>query len=87
VAATVLTQSFSGHLGPLAASRIATEGTGGLALIALAVIGLILAAITSAARGVAAAMIELLRLAAVTMAITALSFAVVLGLLYLLIHH
>jgi hypothetical protein len=87
VAATVLTESFSAHLGPLAASKIATEGIGGLALIALAVIGLVLAAIASAARGVAAAMVELLRLAAVTMAVTALSFAIVLGLLYLLLHH
>jgi hypothetical protein len=87
VAATVLAESFSAHLGPLAVSKAATEGIGGLALIALAVIGLVLAAIASAARGVAAAMIELLRLAAVTMAITALSFAIVLGLLYLLIHN
>ncbi len=56
-------------------------------LIALALLGFLLAAVASAARGLAAALIELLRFAAVTMAVTAMIFAVVLVLLVALLHH
>lgn len=87
VAVTDLATSYRRHVGPLAATTATSKAIGGLALVALAFFGLLLAAAASAVRGLAVAVAELLRLAATAMAATAMTFAVVLTLLILLIHH
>ena len=85
--ATMLAVRHLGSVRPMAAAKLAGRTLGGLALVAMLVTGAFLAAVASAARGLAAVLAQFVRLAATVTSALLMMFVAALAVLALLIHH
>jgi uncharacterized membrane protein len=86
VLATAHTLSYLRRVSPSAASRQAAQALGGMMLVVTAVIGVFLAAITSAARSLASVLAQFVRLATVMLSAVVVIVIVILIAAALLIH-
>ena len=87
VAAAILTMPGAQHIAPVAAAKLATNAVGLMFLVFMVTVGILLAVVTSAARGLLAALAELTRLAAVMMSTVVLTAVVIVAVVALLAHH
>jgi hypothetical protein len=87
VAASILNMPGGQHVVPLAAARLAADAVGLMFLVVVVTVGILLAVVTSAARGLVAALAELARLAAVMMSTVVLMTIVIVAVVAFLAHH
>jgi hypothetical protein len=89
--ASVLTARHLSYLRPSAIAKLAapaaSRAAGGLALVAMVVIGGFLAAVAAAARGLADLFAQFVRLASAMMSALAVTVIAVLAAVALLVHH
>jgi len=87
VAATILTMPGVQHVAPVAATKLAADAVGLMFLAVVVTIGVMLAVVASAARGLVTALAELARLTAVMISTVVLTAVVIVTVVALLAHH
>jgi hypothetical protein len=87
VAASILNMPAAQHIAPVAAAKLAGDAVGLMFLVVVVTVGILLAVVASAARGLVAALAELARLAAVMMSTVVLTAVVIVTVVALLAHH
>jgi hypothetical protein len=85
--ASVLTARHPGSLRPLAAAQIVSQAAGGLLLAGVVGVGILLAAVGAAARGLAAVLAQFVHLAARVTSALVITFIAMLAVVALLVHH
>lgn len=85
--ASIVTARHHGALRPLAAAKIASQAAGGLVLVGVVGVGILLAALGAAARGLAAVLAQFVQLAARVTSALLLTFIAMLVLVAALVHH
>jgi hypothetical protein len=85
--ASVLTARHPGSLRPLAAAKIVSQAAGGLVLAGVVGVGILLAALGAAARGLAAVLAQFVQLAARVTSALLITFIAMLVLVAALVHH
>jgi|HubBroStandDraft_6_1064221.scaffolds.fasta_scaffold3901712_1 hypothetical protein len=86
VVATAQTVSYLRQVSPSAAARLAAQALGGTVLVVMAVTGVFLAAVTSAARSLASVLAQFVRLATAMLSGVIVLVIVILAAAALLIH-
>ena len=87
VAASILTMPGTQHVAPVAVAKLATDAVGLMFLVVVVTVGILLAVVATAARGLLAALAEMARLAAVMMSTVVLTVVVIVTVVALLAHH
>jgi hypothetical protein len=87
VAASILNMPGAQHVAPAAAAKLAADAVGLMFLVIVVTVGILLAVVASAARGLVAALAELARLAAVMMSTMVLTAVAIVTVVVLLAHH
>lgn len=85
--ASVLAARHPGSLRPLAAAKMVSQAAGGLILVSVVGVGILLAALGAAARGLAAVLAQFVALAARVTSAVLITFIAMLVLVAALVHH